>query len=411
MNTIPQGYKDSKVGIIPEDWQEYSFENLFLFSTGKNIKQDEASTEFTIPCVRYGELYHMYNEVIDKVINKTNLDATELLFSNGDEILLPSAGEDPLDIGSASALTLKNIAIGRTINILRPKEKDIYSQNYVAYYINHLLKRKIASLAKGSSISNVYNTDLKKLRIALPSLQEQEKIAEILTTWDNAIGQQELLIKKKEHLKKGLMQKLLSGEKRFDEFDDVWEDVKLGDILYEPKKQKVTNPEQYELLTVKLHCKGIEKTGRKPNKTINGRPYYIVNSGELLVGRQNLHNGGFGVVKKGYDNYVTSNAISHFKEKYNKCNITFIQFYFSQYNFYKRLDYIIGGTGQKEISKSEFNNIKIKLPSLQEQNKISKVLSFADNEISLLQKELLELKKQKKGLIKNFLTGKVRVKV
>jgi len=154
----------------------------------------------------------MYDEIITKVINKTNLDKSELRFSEGNEILLPSAGEDPLDISSASALTLKNIAIGRTINILRPIKKDIYSQEYVSYYINHQLKKRIASFAKGSSISNVYNSDLKKLKIPLPPLKEQQKIAEILTTWDNAISKQEELVKAKEELKKGLMQKLLSGE-------------------------------------------------------------------------------------------------------------------------------------------------------------------------------------------------------
>ena len=140
---------------------KYCFEDIFVFSTGKNIKQSEASPEFQTPCVRYGELYHMYSEVIHETINRTNLDSTELLFSKGDEILLPSAGEDPLDIGSASALTLANVAIGRTINILKPKNQFLYSQVFTSYYINQRLKKKISSLAKGVSISNVYNSDLK----------------------------------------------------------------------------------------------------------------------------------------------------------------------------------------------------------------------------------------------------------
>ena len=137
-----------------EEIKNYSFNDLFSFSTGKNIKQNEASPEFDLPCVRYGELYHMYNEVIKVVINSTNLPASELVFSEGNEILLPSAGEDPLDIGSASALTLPNVAIGRTINILRPLKKDVYSQLFASYYINHRLRKKISSLAKGVSISN-----------------------------------------------------------------------------------------------------------------------------------------------------------------------------------------------------------------------------------------------------------------
>jgi type I restriction enzyme S subunit len=114
-----------------DNWEMNKFDEIFLFSIGKNIKQNEASSDFEIPCVRYGELYHMYDEVINEVINKTNLDKSELLFSEGNEILLPSAGEDPMDI--ASALTIKNVAIGRTINILKPLKANFYSQIYVLY--------------------------------------------------------------------------------------------------------------------------------------------------------------------------------------------------------------------------------------------------------------------------------------
>lgn len=103
---------------LKNSYKKHYFKDIFLFSTGKNIKQNEASPEFETPCVRYGELYHMYNEVIFEIINYTNLELSDLHLSDGDEILLPSAGEDPLDIGSASALTIQNVAIGRTINIL-----------------------------------------------------------------------------------------------------------------------------------------------------------------------------------------------------------------------------------------------------------------------------------------------------
>ncbi len=169
------------------EWEVRKFDEIFLFSIGKNIKQDEASPEFETPCVRYGELYHMYNEVITEVINKTNLESSELLFSDGNEILLPSAGEDPLDIGSASALTVKDVAIGRTINILKPAKENVYSQIFASYFINHRLKGTIAKLAKGVSISNVYNSDLKTLDITLPNLLEQNKIAFFIRSVDEKI--------------------------------------------------------------------------------------------------------------------------------------------------------------------------------------------------------------------------------
>ena len=82
-----------------------------------------------------------------------------------------------------------NVTIGRTINILRPIKENIYSQIYASYYINEKLRKKISKLAKGSSISNVYNSDLKTLEIKLPTLPEQQKIASFLSAVDEKIQQ------------------------------------------------------------------------------------------------------------------------------------------------------------------------------------------------------------------------------
>jgi type I restriction enzyme S subunit len=257
----------------------------------------------------------------------------------------------------------------------------------------------------------VHFKDFLKFKFFIPNLKEQKKIAEILTTWDEAIKKQELLIKEKEILKKGLMQNLLTGKVRFSKFDDEWREFELGKLLKEPKKNKVLNPEDSELLTVRLHCQGVAQSGKYPNVTENGRPYYKVEPGELLIGRQNFHNGGFGIVPDNWENFVTSNAITHLKAQEGVCNLKFIEYYFSQFNFYKRVDYIIGGTGQKEISKKEFNKLKVIIPSIQEQEKIVEILSLTDKEIELLQQELFELEEQRKGLMQKLLTGKVRVKV
>jgi type I restriction enzyme, S subunit len=200
-------FKDDHGNDFP-DWEEKKFTDIFVFSTGMNIKQAEASPDFAIPCVRYGELYHMYREVISTVINRTNLDRSELTFSDGDEILLPSAGEDPLDIGSASALMIKNVAIGRTINVLKPKDVGIYEQRFVSYYINQMLRKKISTLARGASISNVYNSDLKKLVIQLPSLPEQTKIANYLSVMERKIESVATQITETQTFKKGLLQQM-----------------------------------------------------------------------------------------------------------------------------------------------------------------------------------------------------------
>lgn len=200
-------FKDENGRDFP-DWEAKAFTDIFVFSTGRNIKQAEASPDFATPCVRYGELYHLYKEVIATIINRTNLDSSELTFSDGDEILLPSAGEDPLDIGAASALTIKNVAIGRTINILKPKETMVYEQRFVSFYINKMLRKKISTLARGASISNVYNSDLMKLVIQLPSLAEQTKIADFLSAIDRKIESIGTQVTETQTFKRGLLQQM-----------------------------------------------------------------------------------------------------------------------------------------------------------------------------------------------------------
>lgn len=306
---------------------------------------------------------------------------------------------------------LNGANITRDVARIRVDNKHI--RDYIYYYLtskvaeDHLRDNNIGQAVKGINIK-----DLKKLPIFIPdSIEEVTKINLIFKTSNKLINITKLLIENKKNLKKGLMHKLLSGKVRFPIYKDKWKEYKLERLLTEPKKDKVLNPENYELLTVKLHCQGIEKSGKSPNITENGRPYYIVENGELLIGRQNFHNGGFGIVPNNYNNFVTSNAITHLVAKQNICNLKFIEYYFSQYNFYKRVDYIIGGTGQKEISKKEFNNLKVIVPTIKEQEKIVEILSLADKEIKLLEVELFELEEQKKGLMQKLLTGEVRVKI
>ena len=223
-------------------YPKYRFEDIFNFSTGKNIKQSEAAPEFETPCVRYGELYHMYKEVVHEVVNRTNLNRNDLLFSKGDEILLPSAGEDPLDIGSASALTIPNVAIGRTINILRPKIESLYSQIFVSYYINQKLKKKISSLAKGVSISNVYNSDLKKLSITLPPLPEQYRIAEFLSLLAERIQAQSKIIEECKLLRNYLNSFYFDSE-------EERKSVFIGDCIRQISKRN-RNGENYTVFSV-----------------------------------------------------------------------------------------------------------------------------------------------------------------
>lgn len=386
-----------------DSYTPYRFDDIFTFSSGKNIKQSEASPEFEIPCVRYGELYHLYGEVITRVVNNTNLERSDLKFSHGDEVLLPSAGEDPLDIGSASALTLKNIAIGRTINVLRPKGTVKYSPIYVSFYINEKLKRKISTLARGASISNVYNSDLKGLRITLPAIEEQQKIADFLSAVDEKIR----LLKEKHALlqqyKKGVMQKLFSQEIRFK--DDIgkafpdWKVESLGKWVIEHKE---TSKQENEFEVMTSSRKGL----------VRQSDYY----GEGRITERS--NKGFNVIPNGFLTYRSRSDDRQFFFNLNELGYTgIISTYYPVFTmsngnntFFKELSrvhrHMFGrvavGTSQVVLSFNELKKIKLPLPCDAEQRKIEQFAKALDNKINALNHQIDLTQTFKKGLLQQM---------
>ncbi|EIZ4626853.1 restriction endonuclease subunit S [Vibrio vulnificus] len=400
----------------------HKFDDMFSFSSGKNIKQNESSPEFSTPCVRYGELYHMYGEVITKTINKTNLEHSELTFSVGNEILLPSAGEDPLDIGSASALTLEGVAIGRTINVLRPKGTIDYSHIYVSYYINEKLRKRISQLARGASISNVYNSDLKTLKAYLPSFPEQQKIASFLSKVDEKVA---LLTEKKDKLteyKKGVMQQLFNGKweskngqkifipptLRFkaddgNEFPD-WKEVSLGDVLI-PTFREVDKPsDNYLAIGVRSHCKGtFQKPDSEPDKVAMDK-LYVVKAGDLIVNITFAWEGAIAIVKDEDDGGYVSHRFPTYLFNEDRLLGSFFESLFKQKRFRFDLDLISpGGAGRNRVlSKKEFLKLTVSVPSINEQKKISEGLTLLQQKLDLANSELEKAKEWKRGLLQQM---------
>jgi type I restriction enzyme S subunit len=366
--------------------QKTRFEDIFEFSGGKNIKQDEASPEFETPCVRYGELYHM------------------LHFSTGDEILLPSAGEDPWDIGSASALTVPNVAIGRTINILRPKLENQYSQIFASYYINTVLRVPIFKLARGSSISNVYNSDLKKLAIGLPSYNEQTKIAAFLGVVDAKLTALRERVALLERYKRGLMQALFSQSLRFTKPDGTafpdWEEKRLGDYL---QLSKIRVPSQTELPVYSS-----SRTGLKPQKDYfsdrelsNEGEYGVVPDGFItyrhmsddLTFKFNLNNLGYDiVVSKEYPVFSTVNMDIRYLLAWLNNSPDFARFAVMQK---------MGGTRTRLYFKT-LEKWKVFLPNPDEQQKIADALSAMDAKIAAVADQVARMEQFKKGLLQQM---------
>ncbi|STQ88271.1 restriction endonuclease subunit S [Helicobacter pullorum] len=453
-----KGYKHTPLGILPQDWEVVRLGDIGIFLKGNGISKENLSNN-GIPCIRYGELYTTYKEVINYVYCKTDIPIQSLVLSKKNDILIPTSGETAIDIATASCILLNGVAIGGDTNIIRTEQNGIY----LAYCLNNMMKNRIASLAQGATVIHLYANHLKTLEIPLPPIKEQEKIAQILNTWDSCIQNLEKLIKTKERYKKGLMQRLLTppqedltsglprslttfrndglalplGGKhneaiqnldsktldchdlqsksrndiqalRFKEFSGTWQEVKLGEVL-EESSQRNKSLQIDNVLSVTNSMGFIQQKEyfEKEVASKNTSNYKIINYGEFAYNPARINVGSIALLDS-YEIGILSPMYIVFKCV--RVNKYFFKYWLDSFMFKSILGQFLAGSVRQVLAFSDMKQIKIYLPSLQEQEKIARVLSLCDEEIQTFKKMLESRKKQKRGLMQNLLNGKVRVK-
>ena len=232
-------------------------------------------------------------------------------------------------------------------------------------------------------------------KILLPPLEEQKKIAEILGIWDRAIEELTDLIAEKKELKRGLMQRLLTGTQRLPGFTKPWRKVKLGEVadLYQP---------------VTISAQELSETGFPvygANGLIGYYEKYNHDTWQIMI---TCRGSTCGTVNRTYGkSWITGNAMVVNCDNHNVCKL------FLYYNLSNRkFNSVISGSGQPQIVRGPLLKYPLCLPAdLAEQKAIADVLSKADTEIDLLNQQLDVLREQKRGLMQKLLTGEIRVKV
>ena len=269
---------------------------------------------------------------------------------------------------------------------------------YLFYYTRNELARKyLMSVAKLSSMTTISQQDVLNMPIPIPPLAEQEKIAEILSLWDKAIEQTKELIAYKEKQKKGLMQNLLTGKKRLHGFTDEWKTITLGEVAEittgnKNNEDKIDNG-QYPFF---VRSKNIERIN---TYSFDGEAILVPGDGNI-GDIYHYINGKFDFHQRVY-------KISNFRE----INAKFL-YYNMQLLFKKRAISQTSKATVNSLRMDTFTKYDICMPfNLDEQKAIADILCKADEEIELLNKQLDLYTEQKKGLMQNLLTGKVRVTV
>ena len=387
-----------------DEWFSYKIKDICKLSSGSTpskLKKEYFTGDML--WLTSGELRDKYlYETIDNITEAGRVDARLKVYDIG-TFLIAIYGLEAAGVRGKSTILGEKATISQACMALEPNFKMI--SEYLYYWYEKYGNLIGLKYAQGTKQQNLSTNLVGDLDIKTPSLQEQKKIADFFTILDSLIEEQDGKVRDLELYKKSMMQKIFSQEIRFKDENGCdypeWKKQNLGTIIEEPKKIKVENAFEIELITVKLYCKGIQLTGKYPNDTKNGRPYYKRFIGEMLIGRQNMHNGGIGLVRKETDGKIASNAISSYVMK-TKDRLEFIYLVLSNPDFYRRIDILIGGTGQKEISKGEIEKLKIQIPCLEEQNKIVQCLSNIDNLIEEEKKNLDDLREMKKGLLQQM---------
>ncbi|MDQ7090592.1 MAG: restriction endonuclease subunit S [Methylococcales bacterium] len=196
-------FKDDNGNAYP-DWEVKKLELIATFHRGGGLSKSDLDNKGSNECIHYGELFTLYNEVINIVNSKTNKN--EGVKSKVGDILMPSSDVTPQGLGKASVLMKSNVLLGGDINIIRSNER--INSIFLSYLINYD-KNKVIRLVTGTTVKHIYTKDLKVIVVNFPSsFKEQTKIANFLTELDQKINLVEKQLNGTKDYKKGLLQQL-----------------------------------------------------------------------------------------------------------------------------------------------------------------------------------------------------------
>lgn len=187
------------------EWEEKNLGEIANFLKGKGLPKSEIKESGKFKCIHYGELFLKYNELIQTIISYTN-DNDNAILSVSNDILMPTSDVTPNGLATASCLREDGVILGGDILIIR-QDKKIIDGQFFAYYISQY-RNKVMKLVSGSTVYHLYGSDMSKLEIVVPQIQEQTKIASFLSAIDEKIELVSKQIEETQEYKKGLLQQM-----------------------------------------------------------------------------------------------------------------------------------------------------------------------------------------------------------
>jgi type I restriction enzyme S subunit len=390
-------YKDTPIGKIPVDWEVISLRDVSEINMGQSppsedCNEKEEGLPFYQGNAEFGSKYPSPKKWCEK---------PKKIAHEGDILISVRAPVGEINIAPHKC------CIGRGLAAITAK--SIHSQ--FLYHLLFLRRKYLQKISQGSTFEAINSKELSDLLIFLPAVKEQKKIAEILTTLDEAIDKIDQIIEKMKEVKKGLMQKLLTrgiGHKKFKKTDigEVpveWEVKNIGEICEILDNKRIPlNKEQRDKMRGEIPYYGA-------NGVIDYINDYIFEDDLILM----AEDGGY------FEEYSTRPIayLIHGKSwvnnhahvlKVKEPNDTFWVYYSLAHK--NIIPFIKGGTRSK-LNQEELKQIIVLIPSFTEQKEIAVILSSVDEEIEKETNRQEQLEFLKKGLMQVLLSGKIRVSV
>ncbi|MCG1148651.1 restriction endonuclease subunit S [Staphylococcus epidermidis] len=383
-----------------DEWSLSTIGALGDFYYGKSAPKWSITEDVGIPCIRYGELYTKFNNVVNEIYSYTSIPKEKLRFSKGGEILIPRVGEDPLDFAKCVYLPQKDIAIGEMISVYNTKENPLF----LTYYFNTKMKYEFAKRVEGASVSNLYYSYLEDIKLKIPDIREQEKLGKFFSKLDQQIELEEKKLELLEQQKKGYMQTIFSQGLRFKDeegnYYKEWDTKQLKDVL-EFSNKKTTNENEYPVLTSSRQGLILQSDYYKDGKTFaeSNIGYFILPKNYITYRSRSDD----GIFKFNLNQIIDVGIISKYYPVFKGINTN--QYYLTLHlNYQLKKEYIkyATGTSQLVLSQKNLQNIQTKLPSYEEQTKIANFLSKLDKLIEKQSDKVELLKDHKKGLLQKM---------
>ena len=409
---VPTGYKKTKVGIVPNEWNEARFHDMFSRVTRKN---KEGNTNVLTISAQHGLINQ--NEFFNKTIASD--DKSNYYLMEKGEFAYNKSYSNGYPFGALKRLDYYDKGIVSPLYIcFAANENNKYPVFYVHYFEAGLMNREIQAFAqegaRNHGLLNISVDDFFNSNLLTPPLSEQKKIAEILSAQGKIIELKEKLITEKQLQKKYLAQSCLTGKHRLFGFRSKWKKVCLEKMLNERKE--CNDRQNLRICSVAVNCGVVDQKEHlgKSMAAENTSNYAVVCYGDLVYTKSPTGMFPYGIVKQSQlEERVAVSPLYGVYQPYCYEIGYLLHVYFSYASNANNYLKPIVNKGAKNtilISNQTFLKQSLYLPSdIEEIKTLCQIFKMIDEEISLLQRDLEQEKLKKKSLMQLLLTGLVRV--